>query len=77
MYTFKTELFGLTVEVEGTFEAEEKQTHTDPGSPAEFIIEDIQHKGDSFDIESLPEEEADRLIQEAFAAKESDMRNAE
>ena len=69
MYTFKTELFGLTVEVEGTFEAEEKQTHTDHGSPAEFIIEDIQHKGDSFDFESLPEEEVDRLIQEAFEYK--------
>ena len=41
-YTFKTKLFGLDVEVMGTFEDGEEQTLTDPGLSPAFVIDGIE-----------------------------------
>ena len=72
MYTFKTELFGLTVEVEGTFEAGEAPSIDCPGCEPEFIIEDIQHKGESLEVDSLPDEVLEAIVKEAFEKYDDD-----
>ena len=67
-YTFKTELFGLTVEVEGEFSPAEPETLTDPGCPAEFEINTIKHSGAEFCVDDLPDEELEEIEQAAFDA---------
>ena len=72
-YTFKTELFGLTVEVEGEFSPAEPQTLTDPGCPAEFEINTIEHKDELFEVDSLPYQELCDIEQAAFDAATDEM----
>ena len=67
-YTFKTELFGLTVEVEGEFSPEEPQTMVDPGCSAEFEINTIKHAGEDFELDSLDAFIFEDIEQEAFDA---------
>ena len=67
-YTFKTELFGLTVEVEGEFSPAEPETLTYPGCPAEFEINTIKHSGAEFCVDDLPDEELEEIEQAAFDA---------
>jgi len=65
-YSFTTDLFGLTVEVTGEFTPEEAQTFDYPGCPAEFEIECIEHKGEQFEVDGLPDSELEFIIKEAF-----------
>ena len=65
-YSFNTELFGLTVEVDGYFVEEEKQTFDCPASDAEYHIETIKHRGEEIEIDTLPEEVVWNLMIEAF-----------
>ena len=65
-YSFTTDLFGLTVLVTGEFSPEEPRTFNYPGCPAEFDIQEIEHKGEQIEIDSLPEEELSEIISAAF-----------
>lgn len=66
-YTFKTEIEGTKVIVEGVFEAEEPQTRTDPGCSAAFIIERI-----TVEPADLEDDELARIEAEAFDNATSD-----
>ena len=63
-YTFTTELFGLTVEVEGEFDEGQKETMIDPGIEPSFEVESVTHKG--CELEDLPDEVWEELAQAAF-----------
>lgn len=65
-FEFKTELFGLEVQVEGYFEAGEKPSHDCPGCEPEYHIESIIHKGECFEIDSLPDDILWGFVKEAF-----------
>ena len=64
---FNTKLFGLSVVVECTLTAGDKQTYWQPSSEDECEIENIQHKGCDIEIDSLPDAELDAIMVEAFA----------
>jgi hypothetical protein len=65
-YSFTTDLFGLTVLVTGEFSPEEAQTFDYPGCSAEFNIEEIEHKGEQLEIDSLPDGELREIVKAAF-----------
>jgi len=65
---FKTKLFGLDVEVTGTF-YKGNSTLDD-----EFDIERITHFGKRMDIEALPEDEFVRIHLEAFESNKNQPR---
>lgn len=71
-YSFTTDLFGLTVLVTGEFTPEEKQTFDYPGCEAEFHIQEIEHKGEQLEIDSLPDEELKFIAIEAFSKAKDD-----
>lgn len=68
MFTFKTVLLGLDVEVGGEFSPAEPQTLTDPGWPPGFEIESITHKGEDIEIDQVPDEWIKDIEEEAFKA---------
>ena len=67
-FEFKTELFGLEVQVDGYFEDGEDPTHDCPGCEPEYHIDSIIHKGEGFEIDSLPESSIIEIIKSAFDA---------
>ena len=67
MYKFSTTIEDMPVIVEGTFEAEEPRTHTDPGCEAAFIIESI-----TVEACDLDDDEIARLEAEAFVKAEEE-----
>ena len=71
-YSFTTDLFGLTVEVTGEFTPEEKQTFDYPGCEAEFHIQEIEHKGEQLEIDSLPDSELREIASTAFEKAAND-----
>lgn len=75
-YTFTTDLFGLTVEVTGEFSPEEPMTFDYPGCPAEFEIDCIEHKGEQFEVDSLPDFELKMINDAAFDAATEDAINS-
>lgn len=75
-YSFITDLFGLSVLVTGEFTPEEKQTFDCPGCEAEFHIQEIEHKGELFEIDSLPDSELEEITKAAFESSTNDAQNA-
>ena len=75
MYTFKTKLFGLEVDVSGMFDAGQQQTMTDPAIPPCFEIEEIVHKDEL--LEDLPDEAYEKLEQAAFNAATEEAQECE
>jgi len=63
-YTFETELFGLTVEVEGEFDEGQKETMIDPGIEPSFEVWTVKHK--DCELCDLPDEEREALEKAAF-----------
>ena len=63
-YTFTTELFGLTVEVEGEFDEGQRETMIDPGIEPSFDVWTVTHKG--CELEDLSDEVWVELSQAAF-----------
>lgn len=75
-YSFITELFGLNVLVTGEFTLEEKQTFDYPGCEAEFDIQEIEHKGEQLEVDSLPEQELKEIHKAAFESATEEAQNA-
>ena len=75
-YSFTTELFGLNVLVTGEFLPEEQQTFDYPGSPADFDIHEIEHKGEQLEIDSLPDEDLQEIIDAAFESASNEAQNS-
>jgi hypothetical protein len=63
-YTFETELFGLTVEVEGEFDEGQKETMVDPSIAPSFEVWTVMHKG--WEMADLPDEVWEALEHAAF-----------
>jgi len=72
MYTFKTEILGVQMEITGTFTSEEPQEHDYPGCPAEFEIETVSHKGEDLEWEGLSVKDLDYICAQAFVEAEED-----
>lgn len=53
---FNHELFGLKVEITGDFERGAKKTHDCPEQYPEFCVTHIEHKGEQFDLDEIPQE---------------------
>ena len=68
MYSFETEILGVTMQVSGEFEPEEPMTHDCPGWPASFEIDTIEHKGEELEVDSFPTEMLNEICDAAFAA---------
>lgn len=75
-YIFKTEIFGLTVEVEGEFSPAEPETLSDPGFPPSFEINTVTHEGKNLTVDELPEEELADIEQAAFDSATNDLRDS-
>lgn len=69
-YNFTGCLWGVDVEVEGTFYPEEAQTWDSPGFPPYFEVEKVVHAGE----EVWPNDaDIEELVEQAFEAAAKDL----
>jgi len=73
MYSFDTEILGVTAEIEGVFDPGEKESLNCPGEPPSFSIEAITINDEEFEIDTLNTETLEAISDEAFDKAADDM----
>lgn len=74
MYVFTMQIFGVKMEVVGSFTPAEPQTRDTPGYPASFEAHTVSHKGEKLDVSQFSDELHDQISSAAFEDAEKELK---
>lgn len=66
IFEFYAEIFGVNMDIVGSFEDGEPATKDEPAIAPEFIIESVLHCGNELEWEAFPAKELDFICEESF-----------